>query len=131
MKKLPPPGMYFVKYGQAAHLRAALKTGRVQIRPASSYNDSLLTPALRDNELTIGFQIVPSELKMEVFDGKTGKPKGSLAPPVDNIINKRLKTDYYVYCVSEFYNPRLFIDFGYDACPIIHHLRGFFELWST
>jgi hypothetical protein len=116
MKQLPPPGTYFVKYGEAKHLRPALKTGRLQVRPASSYRDSL-NPAIRDNELQIEFQVVPSELKMNVFDGKTGRLKGSLGPPIDNTITMQQKTDYYVYCVSELYDPSLFVHFKeYDAC---------------
>lgn len=124
-KRLPPSGTYFVKYGEAGYLRSALETGRIQVSPASSYSHSS-NPALRDKELELDFNFLPSELKMEVLDRRTRQSKG-LITPIDNVIQQRMKRDYYVYCFSESYSPLLFAHFGYAACLVIHQHEQFVE----
>ena len=38
-----------------------------------------------------------------------------------------LKTNYFVYCMTTTASPRLFHDFGYDACVVITKGREFIE----
>lgn len=73
-------GQFLLKYGKYEYLQSCLEEGKLRIMPASSYDDSSLNPAIRDAELEIKFAGIPSEVKMEVFDGKTGQPKGFITP---------------------------------------------------
>jgi hypothetical protein len=112
------PGAFLVKYGRQQHLRATLERGAIRINPASAYSDPSLNAATRDDELVFSIQPHPSEISLEVFDGRTGRSKGRMFP-IGGVISKRSPTNYYVYCLSGSLAPRLFLDFDYEACLVI------------
>jgi hypothetical protein len=121
-----PQGDYFFKYGKSKYLKQALNEKRIRIAPASSYDDPSLNPAVRDKELELSIYPLPSEVKMKAYNGKTGKYKGDIHPK-DLIYTKRSKTNYYVYCLSLSFAPRLFLDFDADACLVIRKPAEFEE----
>ena len=103
-----------------------VSTGRIRIAPAATYNDSSFNHAIRDDDLHLDFCPPPSELKMEVFDHRTGQSKGIIRPLGDKL-SVGVNSDYFVYCVSSVLAPRLFLDFGYDACVVVSNWRAFAE----
>ncbi|KAF0144782.1 MAG: hypothetical protein FD156_1611 [Nitrospirae bacterium] len=113
-----PPGDYLFKYGKSEYLRQALNEKQIRISPASSYDDPSLNPAIRDKELELSICPSPSGFKMKAYDGKTGKYKGDIHPQ-NFVYTARSKTNYYVYCLSLSFTPRLFLDFDADACLVI------------
>lgn len=113
-----PSNPYLVKYGKLKYLNPAFASGKMLISPASRYDDPSLNHAIRDAELELIFQPPPSEIKMEGFDRKTGQSKGSIEP-IDGIVTAKVRTNYYVYCMSTMLAPRLFLDFNADACLLI------------
>ncbi len=117
-------GTYLVKYGELTHLQQAYEFGRIRIAPASTYTDPSLNPAIRDRELEIDIQPPPPEIHLDVFDPKTGIRKGSVTPTRSRITTAS-RTDYYVYCMSRLFTPRLFFDFNYNACLLITRLQEF------
>lgn len=119
-------GSYLTKYGEYQFLYPALKNGAIRISPATSYDDSSLNHAIRDKELELYIQPHPKEVKLQVFDSKTNLPKGELKP-LNNIITTKSQTNYYVYCLSSMFTPRLFLDFEADACLIILKPEEFIE----
>lgn len=122
-----PQGAYLVKYGRLKFLKPAYESGKIRIAPASSYADASLNPAIRDEELEVEIQPPPSELRLEVIDPKTGERKGQIRP-IGNRITMGSRTDYYVYCLSSLFVPRLFLDFdNADACLVITRPRDFVE----
>jgi hypothetical protein len=121
-----PQGGYFFKYGKPKYLKQALNEKKIRISPASSYDDPSLNFAIRDKELELSIYPLPSEVKMKAYDGKTGEYKGDIHP--ENLVyTKRSKTNYYVYCLSLSFAPRLFLDFDADACLVIRKPREFEE----
>lgn len=120
------PGSYLFKFGKAEHLTPLLERGEILVRQASYYNDPALNHAIHDDELLIVLQPNPAHTRFTVFDRVTGEKKGELRPS-DNKIKKKLETDYYVYCLSQSFEPRLFLDFDADACLIIHKPEAFIE----
>lgn len=120
------PGSYLFKFGKAEHLTPLLEHGEILVRQASYYNDPALNHAIHDDELSIVFQPNPANARFTVFDRVTGEKKGELHPR-ENKIKKNLGTDYYVYCLSQVFEPRLFLDFEADACLIIHSPESFIE----
>ena len=110
---------YLVKYGYSRHIRTALERGAIRISPASHYDDPSLNPAVRDHELKRSIQAHPSDITIRVLDRRTMQPKE--VKPIGNVtITQDSRTDYYVYCLSRCFAPRLFLDFEYDACLIIN-----------
>lgn len=121
-----PKGEYLFKYGKSKYLIPAIQKGGFRISPASSYNDPSLNPAIRDKELEIEITINPNLTKINVIDGKTGEPKGPIEP-IGNRLNYQSTTDYYVFCLSSAFAPRLFLDFENDACLVIKDVDLFFK----
>ena len=118
---------YLVKYGKAKYLRDAFEKGSIRVAPAESYSDSSLNYAIGDKELEFTIQPSPSEIRMEVVDPMTGRTKGSISP-LGNKITVTSPTNYYVYCLSTIFAPRLFLDFDHaDACLIITKPQAFIE----
>ena len=113
------PGTFLVKFGKAKYLRRSFEMGVIRIMPASFYTDPSLNQAIKDSELQIHFFGLPSEVKLEVFDGKTGKPKGRMRPNGNLRYTLEARSDYYVYCLSSAFSIRLFGDFEADSCLII------------
>jgi hypothetical protein len=122
-----PRGDYFFKYGKSKYLKQALNEKRIRISPASSYDDPSLNPAIRDKELEFSIYPLPSEVKMKAYDGKTREYKGDIH--AENLVyTRRSKTNYYVYCLSLSFAPRLFLDFDADACLVIRKPSEFEDL---
>jgi hypothetical protein len=113
-----------VKYGKATHLREALDAGRVLINPASSYNDSSLNRALRDNELELTVYR-RSKLHALLIDehGIALKPAGPVFGVKTEVL--RAPTNYYVYCTCMLRSVRMFGDFKVDGALVIHDVRRF------
>ena len=119
------PNKYLFKYSQFRWLQETQKEGKIRISPAASYRGpSLLNPAIQDDELSFSFQPNPSEFNLEVFNGKTGKSKGRIDPKNFRIKHESV-SNYYVYCLSSIFVPRLFLDFDADECLIIKKPKEF------
>ncbi len=126
------PGSYFVKYGKLIYLEPFLKKGILRLCSAGSYNDPSLNQAIQDNELSCSIHLHPAKLKMEAFDQKTGQSKGQITPLSNITMIMDSPTNYYVYCLSSIYLPRLFADFEADSCILINNPPEFFNrLTST
>lgn len=118
--KLLYPDKYLVKYGTEKFLQQSLESGHFRISPASFYNDSSLNHALRDNELEISIERLPTETNLHVIDEQTKKIKQKIVPTENIKFNYKSCVDYYVYCLSTIYDFRLFDDFdNADCCLII------------
>lgn len=118
-------GTYLVKYGKCKYLRPLFEEGLLKIKPASSYDDSSLNPAIKDSELELNIYSNPSKIKIRLLDKITKKPKKEIKPIGKVTHTFYSKTDYYVFCLSSVYDPRLFGDFESDACLIINQPKIF------
>jgi hypothetical protein len=115
-----PPRRHVVKYGKIEHLGALFEQGRLLVRPASFYRKLELAAAVRDDELAFT-RIVPADQlpAMSVRDAKTGRIKATgVVPESMNSISS--VQDYYLFCVSSAWDPRLFVDFHADAALVLH-----------
>lgn len=121
------PGKYLVKYSKLEFLQAALERGAIRISPASSYDDSSLNRAVRDNELELSLRPRPQLVKnaaLERFSDDLKPPVPAVGPVVETLT---APTNYYVYCLASEFSLRLFADFEADACLIIMKPRIFME----
>lgn len=114
-------GEYLVKYGQRAHILEMLDKGLVRIAPASSYAAVEYNDAILDTELkfTYNFYNSPPEL---ISQHATVPPTLATRELIHGttFLERTLREDYYLFCLSASYDPRLFDDFESDACMIIH-----------
>ncbi|MEN6433614.1 MAG: hypothetical protein WA096_01120 [Smithella sp.] len=113
---------YLVRYGKYNHIFEAYKYGRIRLAAATSYSDTSLNPAMRDEELTHRI-----ELDTRVFRivGPEGPVLSGRLP-----IKRTLNTNFYVLCTSLCLKTRLFLDFESDACLIITDPDAFKERLS-
>ena len=112
-------GHVLVKLGQHDHMRELFTDGRVRIGPARSYSDPSLNLAKKDDELNISLFRLGSEFQLAVLDEETGEPKQPITPIGEVVHSFDLRTDYYVYCMTQGLSHRLFDDFNANACVIV------------
>jgi hypothetical protein len=126
-------GSYLFRYGEAEFIRKAHERGGIRMKAASSYDDPSLNPAIRDNELEIELEFLPGEFGIQVQDKTTGEWRDLV--PVGAAKATYSTGDYYVYCLSRTYGPRLFDAFEpqsqYDACLVIKDVPAFIESVSS
>ena len=122
--KIPNPGQTLIKFGKRAHIQELYEKGRIRIAPASSYADSSLNYAVKDDELKFDRVIPGSEVTITFVDQQTGKPKN--VKPTGEVTNTTsLATNYYLYCMTNILDYRLFDDFESDSCLIIRDPSAF------
>lgn len=113
-------GQYLVKYGQKAHLLEMLDKGLIRVAPASSYAAVDYNDAISDTELNFTYNFYNPTPE---FLSKYAKSLSSLATTglLEGTarFDITLGEDYYLFCLSASYDPRMFDDFEYDACMII------------
>lgn len=115
----------FIKYGKRKHMEPLYETGSLRIQPASFFSEGGLNGAVKDNELMLPMSFALSRddvLKLVV--NPQDVPLNAPEQRVD--VHFRSPTDYWLYCVTQSVEPRLFVDFNADACVIIRD-RGLFR----
>ncbi len=119
---------FIAKLGKSKYLETDFKLGRLRISPASSYavSDPSLSLAQRDVELEVSVYL-PKQVKLRVWDGKTGLFKGEVEPLGNIKATSQLGTDYYVSCMTRQLDLRLFDDFDADCGIIVHRPTEFAE----
>ncbi|MGZ5117395.1 MAG: hypothetical protein ACXWCY_19710 [Burkholderiales bacterium] len=123
------PQSFLNKFSRRKYLEPMLRHGRVRITGAASYHDPSLNAAIRDDELSLAVEALPTEVRIQAIDPTTGRPV-TLQPRGNVSIRTALNTDYYVYCLSQVFHPRLFDDFEADACLVIKDGRQFAQRLS-
>ena len=118
---IPDHGKYLVKLGKLLYMRDIYDNGRIRINPASFYSDPSLNSAQMDDELRFNFDIHPSYIKIKKQTGQEHS--------VPNIgkwqLNLRSSCDYYIFCMSQSVETRLYDDFDADCCLFIHRPEEF------
>jgi len=108
-----------VKYGKKEYLRKMYHEGRIRVSSAGSYKDPSLNTAINDDERVMNIGFHPHKVKISHRDVKTNT--NTLIQPVGNVTYTfRLNTNFYVYCMSNVCDVRLFDDFEADACVVIY-----------
>ena len=125
-----------VKYGKREHMEALLREGTVYLNSASSYNESVHNQAVRDDELAISFKgaYVRATRPMQFYDAARPPPAHvadravgfrpiHALPDLDRhqyaTLTLRMVTDYWMFCLADLLDQRLFADFQADSCLII------------
>ena len=128
-----------VKYGKRQHMEDLYRKGLVYMNVASEYDKSTHNQAVRDDERSIvvkgGYfpkeraknfynkDNVPDNIQELVEKGEVGFSTIYECPGLkrkqytDDSIN--MLTDYWMFCMADVLDQRLFADFAADSCVII------------
>jgi hypothetical protein len=120
-------GDVFIKFGKRKHMEDLHKAGQLRIQPASFFSDTAHNGAVRDDELTRRLSLVLT--RDEVAKLVVNPQDVPLEAPDQRVdVQLRWPTDYWLYCVTSSIEPRLFVDFGADACVIIWDRLAFTDM---
>jgi hypothetical protein len=119
-----PPGQLF-RFSKREFLQPLLETGALKIFPAARYADASLLPAQRDDELARTILVDPRDFRVTHTDSSGIDHELQLAGTVR--LTSSYSTNYYVWFTTTTFDPRLFDDFGSDACLIIHDSETFID----
>jgi len=122
----PSRGQLF-KFGEAKYLRPALEHGRLRITSTGFYGNSSLNSARHDEDegRTIlrpsqtGLNIIVRDVTERTVFGPAERLNQQIAVKIGG------DQDFFVWCCSSAYEPRLFVDFQADACLVIHDAKEF------
>lgn len=117
-KRTLEPGSVLIKFGKRAHMERLFGHGDLRVQPASYFTHIGLNGAVRDDErrFPLSFALTRDELQKIVLNPHE-IPGAMPDQRVDVVF--RSPADYWIYCVTESVEPRLFVDFEADACVII------------
>jgi hypothetical protein len=123
-KKALLPGSVLIKYGKREHMENLFHEGRLRIQPASYYTRKDLNGAVRDDErrLPLSFALGRDDIKKIVLNPQD-VPEVTPDRRVDVVFQS--PADYWMYCLTESVEPRLFVDFEADACVISRDRQQF------
>jgi hypothetical protein len=117
------PEPILVKFGKRRHMAALFLEGKGRISPASFYNDPSLGRARSDNEAQIAAYLHPVDAHR--FSGVRQYGNGGSSAVYLDVpflgstrIELQATTDFYVYCMAESCDARMFEDFD-DTCVVI------------
>lgn len=98
--------------------------GRLRIQPASYFSNPYHNGAIRDDELSVPLSVALN--RNDIVNLVTNPQDVPINAPDQRFdINLEYGNDYWLYCLTTSINPRLFVDFGADACVIIHDQSEF------
>jgi hypothetical protein len=120
-------GKFLVKYGAEEWMRAAYENGEIRIAPASSYKDSSLNRAIRDDELELSIKPHFRDGKNAALEQLEHDLKNPVSPSGNGVEILKAPTDYYVYCLGSNFSLRMFPDFEADTCLVITKPQLFIE----
>ena len=104
---------HLLKFGQSKYLSDAANEGVLRVSLASTYSDSSMNAAQKDNEMELSQYLDPKEAKITTQAGEVIEAVSTID------MTYMAETDYYVWCCSDQLDYRLFDDFGADCCLLI------------
>ncbi len=115
----------YAKFGEREHIRRSIEKGVLKVSPASSFDDSSLNDAQRDNELQHWTSTPNEQLMMELY-GRNGEGEEAEIPVHKQEVHRGMSVpDFYVWCCALGYDARLFTEFKADAVLIIRDKSEF------
>lgn len=118
------PNQAFIKFGKPAHMTALIEQGAIRVQSASYYGDAAHNGAVKDDELSLNLSLrMTREDILKVVSNPQDVPDSVADQRLD--VSYRSERDYWLYCVTNSIEPRLFVDFEATACVIIKDRSAF------
>jgi hypothetical protein len=120
-----PTKPHLIKLGKRDHMTKMFKQGLLKISSASSWRDTSLVTAIKDDELSL----LAHYSSTDIFKTKLGRSYANNVSIEDGkeIVIKRSLQDFYAYCLTHRYDHRLLSDFDADAMVIINKPQLFIQ----
>ena len=117
-------GEVLIKYGKRHRMEELHRHGRLRLQPGSFFSRPEHNQAVRDDEMTLplSFMLTREQILRLVVNPQD-------VP--DDVTERRLDVqfesgaDFWLYCVTQSVDPRLFVDFEADACVVVRDRRAF------
>jgi len=120
-------GEVFIKFGKREYMERLHRAGSLRIQPASYFAQTEHNGAVRDDELTINMSVVLS--RTDVLKLVRNPQDVPLDAPDQRVeVGFRALGDYWLYCLTNSVEPRLFVDFSADSCVIIRDRNRFAQM---
>ncbi len=120
-------GEVFVRFGKREHMESLHERGALRIQPASVFAKADHNGAVRDDELTLAVSLALSRDDIAKLVTNPGDvPPDAPDQRVD--VKFQSPTDFWLYCLTQSVEPRLFVDFDKDSCVIIQDRAKFGEM---
>jgi hypothetical protein len=117
-------GDVFIKFGKRVYMERLHEIGALRIQPASYFAQPDHNGAVRDDELTLNMAVALTRGDIvKLVRNPQDVPSDALEQRVD--VKFQSPTDYWLYCVTNSVEPRLFVDFNADSCVIIKDRQRF------
>jgi hypothetical protein len=118
------PSDVSIKFGKRKYMEMLHSSGALRIQPATYFAATVHNEAVKDDELTVEASL---DLSREDFVALVSNPQEVPADlrHVRADVRLQLESDYWLYCLSSSLVPRLFIDYGADACVVIRDRARF------
>jgi hypothetical protein len=113
----------FVKFGKRKYMEMLHTEGALRIQPATYFAETAHNDAVKDDELTIEAAL---DLSREELIALVTNPEDVPHLPRQRVdVTLQLESDYWLYCLSSSFVPRLFIDYDADSCVVIRDRSRF------
>jgi hypothetical protein len=125
-----PPSPFLVRFTDACYVQDALQHGRFRIAPAAVYDDPSLNAAQRDDELSHASIRGDRHIVGGIIGYLPGEDPSQARPmPVQwgQMFEYMNSANFYVLCLTNQFDARMFKDFGKDAAIIIHNPAAFID----
>ncbi len=120
-------GDVFIKFGKRARMELLHELGALRIQPGSYFAQVDHNGAIRDDELklTVSLALSRDDIVKLV---KNPQDVPSAVPEQRVDVEFESPTDYWLYCLTNSVEPRLFVDFDADSCVIIRDRARFSQM---
>jgi hypothetical protein len=119
-----------VRFTDARYVEAALQHGNFRIAPASGYDDPSLNAAQRDDELSHAAVRGDRRIAAQIIGYLPEEDPSQARPmPVDwgEMFEYMNSANFYVLCLTNQFDARMFSDFDKDAAIIIRDPIAFID----
>lgn len=123
-----PSDPFLVRFTDARYVDDALQRGSLRIAPAAIYDDPSLNAAQRDDELTHAAVTGERRIAAQLIGFLPGEDASQARPmPVEwgEMFEYMNSANFYVLCLTDRFDARMFRDFSKDAAIIIRNPADF------
>lgn len=128
-----PSSRFLVRFSDARYVQDALQRGRFRIAPAADYDDPSLNAAQRDDELSHAAVRGDRHIAARIIGYLPGENPSQARPmPVKwrEMFEYMNSANFYVLCLTDQFDARMFRDFQKDAAIIIRDPVAFIDRLS-
>lgn len=117
-------GDVFIKLGKRKYMESLFSAGQLRLQPGSFFSNPDHNQAVRDDEMSLPLSfMLTREQIMRLVKNPEDVPNDVTERRLD--IQFESSADFWLYCVTQSIDPRLFVDFNADACVVIRDRRKF------